>query len=130
MNTLILLIAHFPTASAFREALDAMRLPYDKNTLHAFDVHNVAKPKETIASIEQIIKKYSGQSVLILTDLIGSSPFHIAKQLATLHQDKQIRLITGVNLPMVLKAISYQTLPVDELSTKILLSTTESIVIL
>lgn len=127
MNTLIILITHAPTASAFHEALDAMRFPYDKRSLLCIDVPNSANPKATAEHIQQQAQPYA--SVLILTDLIGSTPFHIAKQLCALLTNKSVRIVTGVNLAMLLKAINYQSLPTEELSTKILLGATESILI-
>ena len=129
MNTLIILITHAPTASAFREALESMRFPYDKNTLFYFDIHNATNPKEMTENIHQRIQHYKGQSILILTDLIGSTPFHIAKQVSAKQTTKAVRLVTGINLPMLLKAINYQLLSAEELSMKVLMGATESIVI-
>jgi PTS system mannose-specific IIA component len=41
-----------------------------------------------------------GQGVLILTDMFGGTPCNVA---LTLHQPGRIEILTGVNLPMVLK---------------------------
>jgi len=127
MNTLIILITHAPTASAFQEALNAMRFPYDKRSLLCFDIPNGANPKDTAELIHQRAQQHS--SIVLLTDLIGSTPFHIAKQVCVLQKNGSVRIVTGVNLPMLLKAINYQSLAADELSTKILLGATESILI-
>lgn len=127
MNTLIVLITHAPTASAFQKALTDMRFPYDKRSLLYFDITNGMNPNDTTDIILEQIQKHC--SILLMTDLIGSTPFHIAKQVAVQARNKSTRIVTGINLPMLLKAINYQSLPVDELSTKILLGASESILI-
>lgn len=47
----------------------------------------------------------SGDGVLILTDLYGASPANLA---AKLLEPGQIEGIAGVNLPMLLRALSYR----------------------
>ena len=46
----------------------------------------------------------SGEGVLILTDLFGATPSNVASQLA----DARTKVVAGVNLPMLLRAISYR----------------------
>ena len=41
-----------------------------------------------------------GEGVLILTDMYGGTPFNVARKLA---QSGRIEIVTGVNLPMVLR---------------------------
>jgi PTS system mannose-specific IIA component len=67
-------------------------------------------PKEGSADIrEKIIaairKVDGGQGVLILTDMYGGTPSNIS--LSFLKENK-IEVITGVNLPMLLKLATYQ----------------------
>lgn len=57
----------------------------------------------------------SGNGVLILTDLYGSTPSNIA---CRLHQPGRIQVVAGVNLPMLLRVFNYATLDLDELSEK------------
>ena len=56
-----------------------------------------------------------GQGVLVLTDLIGSTPANVADRLA---EAGRVVIVTGVNLPMLAKVLNYARLPVDELSAK------------
>lgn len=54
--------------------------------------------------IEKAIKKVSaGRGVLILTDMFGGTPTNIS---AMFLADTEIEIVTGVNLPMVLKLAS------------------------
>ena len=45
----------------------------------------------------------SGQGVLLLTDMFGGTPTNLA---LSLHEEGKIEIITGVNLPMVIKFVS------------------------
>ncbi len=58
-----------------------------------------------------------GDGMIIFTDLYGATPGNIACQLLEL---PSIKVITGVNLPMLLKAQSYAELPLDELVEKVI----------
>lgn len=55
-----------------------------------------------------------GDGVLILTDLYGSTPSNIANAI-TLNNSV---VVTGVNLPMLIRVLNYHSLSLDELSQK------------
>lgn len=57
----------------------------------------------------------SGDGVLILTDIFGGTPSNIALKLLRPHQ---IEGVTGVNLPMLLRAINYREKDMKTLLTK------------
>ncbi len=57
-----------------------------------------------------------GEGVLILTDLFGATPANVAKEL--LAQHPQARVLTGLNLPMLLRALNYAHLALDEVTEK------------
>lgn len=52
-----------------------------------------------------IRKVESGEGVLILTDMYGGTPSNISLSFL---EEKKIEVITGVNLPMLLKLATYQ----------------------
>jgi len=54
--------------------------------------------------IAAIRKVDEGQGVLILTDMYGGTPSNISLSLL---EEKKIEVITGVNLPMLLKLATY-----------------------
>jgi PTS system mannose-specific IIA component len=56
-----------------------------------------------------------GDGVLILTDMYGSTPSNIAARLAVNHQ---VLVVSGVNLPMLVRIMNYPTLGVTELALK------------
>ncbi len=45
-----------------------------------------------------------GDGVLILADIFGATPCNLARQL---QEDEQIQIVTGLNLPMLLRAMNY-----------------------
>lgn len=56
----------------------------------------------------------SGDGVLVLTDMYGASPSNLAGQLAYL--GTPVRRVAGAGLPMLLRALNYADLPLDELA--------------
>lgn len=56
----------------------------------------------------------SGDGVLVLTDLYGSTPANIARALA----GERVRVLAGVNLPMLVRVLNYASLPLAELVDK------------
>ena len=81
-----------------------------------------------MAKMEKALKKVDANEVgaLVLVDMLGGTPFNVSVQLA---QKRKIEVITGVNLPMLIKVSSHR----DETDLKLLTSevqkaTRESIV--
>lgn len=58
----------------------------------------------------------SGEGVLVLADLYGSTPANIACSLQT--GPRAIQIIAGLNLPMLVRALYYASLPLAELALK------------
>ena len=53
-----------------------------------------------------------GDGVLILTDMYGSTPSNIAHRLS---QPGKVMVVTGLNLPMMIKVMNYPNLNLTEL---------------
>jgi len=58
-----------------------------------------------------------GDGILVIADLYGSTPSNIAQRLAS--QDN-VRAITGLNLPMLLRILNYPQLGLVQLADKAL----------
>ncbi|MCI0401466.1 MAG: PTS sugar transporter subunit IIA [Gammaproteobacteria bacterium] len=67
------------------------------------------KGMELVASLDE------GDGVLILTDLYGSTPSNIAKRLLV---NDNVRIVTGVSLPMLVRVLNYPHLKLDQLVQK------------
>jgi PTS system mannose-specific IIA component len=115
----ILIIAHAPLASALQEFT---RHVYGEipDRLKALDVmaHEDAKLtlERTIDSARSII---SDKGLLVLTDIMGATPANVASRLANMKEfDGHVRVIAGVNLPMLMRAIAYRAEPLDSAAQK------------
>lgn len=66
-------------------------------------------------ALEQIKNLNTGDGVLVLTDLYGSTPCNIANKLAS---EKQVEAVSGLNLSMLIRVFNYPQLTLEELSDK------------
>lgn len=115
MNNGIFIIAHAPLASALRQCV-AHVFPERVGDVLAFDVSPDAPAQESLAEARRAVAaKFGGAPVLLLTDVMGATPCNVARQLLG---SVQARLVAGVNLPMLLRAVTYQDEPIDELTAR------------
>jgi PTS system ascorbate-specific IIA component len=66
-----------------------------------------------------------GQGVLIMTDIFGATPSNIACKLL---EDGHVEGISGVNLPMLIRALTYRERPMAELIEKAIAGGTEGVI--
>jgi mannose PTS system EIIA component len=123
----ILLIAHAPLANALRKcALHVF--PDCESTVAAIDVQPNLSPEETLATariaLEQLGRVPQVSGVLVLTDIFGATPSNVAQKLV---DGVHSRLITGVNLPMLLRAVSYRHEPLEALVSRAVVGGTQGV---
>jgi mannose PTS system EIIA component len=123
----ILLIAHAPLANAMRQcALHVF--PDCGAAVTAIDVQPNLSPDETLAAariaMEQLTAAGNVQGVLVLTDIFGATPSNVAQKLV---DGVASRLITGVNLPMLLRSVSYRHEPLDTLVSRAVIGGTQGV---
>jgi PTS system mannose-specific IIA component len=116
MNNSILIIAHEPLASALRKCV-AHVFPDRVQRVLAQDVRADATPQESVAAARKVLAQFGGDPVLVLTDMLGATPCNVARQLVG---GMQAKIIAGVNVPMLLRAVTYQHEPLDELAARAL----------
>jgi len=87
---------------------------------------SAAEPDSRRLIAEAIAKVDEGEGVLLLTDLFGGSPTQLCLSFLA---DRKVEVVTGVNLPMVLKAISLrrESLPIGEMAAQLAESARKSI---
>ena len=66
-------------------------------------------------AVEQLEALDTGEGVLVLTDLYGSTPCNIAQKLTS---QKHIHVVSGLNLSMLIRIFNYPQLTLEELSEK------------
>lgn len=112
MNTRILILAHAPLAHALREC--ALHVLADSaDSVLALDVQPQAAPEATLERAQQLLQQEPDRPTLVLSDVFGATPCNVAQRLVEGHSAR--RLVTGVNLPMLLRALCYHAEPLDTL---------------
>ena len=121
----ILVVSHSTLCKGFNEAVGMILgeetsieyLELDNDGIDIF--HEELKKKISIL-------KSKNEEILILADLFGGSPFNRA--LFEAGKDEKIKIIAGVNLPIVIQAIMNKTSNLDEVVLNIVESGKDSIV--
>ena len=123
----ILIIGHAPLAHALRQcALHVF--PDCAQVLSAIDVQPNLSPEETLATariaMAQLTQLPQVDGVLVLTDIFGATPSNVAQKLV---DGATSRLITGVNLPMLLRSVSYRHEPLEALVARAVVGGTQGV---
>ncbi len=72
-------------------------------------------PEQILRQATQLAAELdSGDGVLVLTDLYGSTPGNIA---SSLQETGRVNVISGVNLPMVVKILNYPDMDLATITT-------------
>ena len=121
---LILLIAHAPLALALREC--ALHIfPDCGEALRSLDVTPDADPETSLEAARALVDDAVGRPLLVLADLFGATPCNIAQRLVEGRPDA--RLVTGLNLPMLLRAVTYHEEPLDLLVQRAVVGGTQGV---
>ncbi len=108
----IIIVAHGDYGSAMLRTAEFILGPLtDCSSISvdvAFDVGDTVKRLEDAAS-----RLDTGNGVIILTDMFGGTPTNLSLALLSHHT---VEVVTGVNLPMVLKVFTSRTKNLEELA--------------
>ena len=123
MSNSILIIAHAPLAQALRDC--AMHVyPECAQSVIALDVLPQAQPEFTLAQARQALADVPDEGLLVLTDVFGATPANVAQKLVA---EFNAKLIAGVNLPMLFRAVCYRQEPLDALVERALTGGTQGV---
>lgn len=123
MNNGILLIAHAPLASALRQCVLHV-FPDAAPGVMAFDVQPNVPLEETLAGATQALALLDTPQTLVLTDVFGATPCNVAQRLV---DGLNSKLIAGVNLPMLLRTVTYRRETLDALVARALAGGTQGV---
>ena len=114
----ILLITHYGLGESLIQIATHIMSEKPKN-IEFLSVTEESKFESLVATGNNLLRALdNGKGVVLLTDLFGATPFNVTKKIAI---KKKVTVVSGVNLPMLLKALTYRTLPLDALTNKITL---------
>ncbi|MCK1189317.1 PTS sugar transporter subunit IIA [Streptococcus uberis] len=103
----------------------------------------IAGKQENIAAIDFLAGMSAGnvrssleaslqgvEQALILTDLLGGTPFNIASTVSVHHDDKKINVLSGLNLAMLMEAVFSREIVdnLEDLTEKVITSAQKGIV--
>lgn len=94
--------------------------------LEPLGVQAADDPEQVLTGACRLVARLdSGTGVLVLTDLPGATPSNIAARLAS---QGRVEVIAGVNLPMLLRSITYRDKPLETLVSKAISGGVEGVV--
>lgn len=110
----LLVITHNNVGGALFDAaisvLGSCPLPYE-----ILPVSQNCEPEERYQTALSYLEKLEqSDGVLVITDMYGSTPSNIATKLAS----DNITIVTGINLPMLVRIMNYPKLSLDKLAHK------------
>ena len=119
----IFIIAHAPLAAALRQCVLHV-FPDSAAGVVSLDVQPNMPPEETLAQARIMLEQLGTSDTLVLVDVFGATPCNVAQKLV---DGVHTKLITGVNLPMLLRTVSYLHEPVDALVARALVGATQGV---
>ena len=124
--TVLLIVAHAPLASALK-AVAQHTFPDCAKRLEVLDVLPDMSPETIQAQLRQMILGGVGRETLVLTDVFGATPCNVAKLLALQEDLGQVKVVTGVNVPMLWRALCYADDSLDALVARAMAGATQGI---
>lgn len=123
MKNGIVIIAHAPLATALQQCVAHVFADRVQDVV-AVDVQPQASVAQSVALARQAAERFAQAPLLLLTDVLGATPCNVARQL---QEGRSARLLAGVNLPMLLRAVTYQHELLDELAARALQGGTQGV---
>lgn len=120
----ILIIAHAPLASALRHCVLHV-FPDAADAVSALDVQANAPPEESLAQARILMQQLNLPQTLVVADVFGATPCNVAQKLV---DGVRSKLIAGVNLPMLLRTVSYRHESLDALIARALIGATQGVI--
>jgi mannose PTS system EIIA component len=119
----LLIIAHAPLASSLL-AVATHVYPDCSRRLAALDVAPGANPDDVEAEARALLATLGQTEALILADVFGATPCNVALKLG---DGSRTRVVAGVNVPMLWRALCYADEPLDALVTRAVAGGTQGV---
>ncbi len=119
----LMIIAHAPFASSLKTVAEHA-YPDCSRMLEALDVAPDMPLEEVEARAREMLARVRNPEALIFTDVFGATPCNIAQKLGDGHQ---VRVIAGVNVPMLWRSLCYSTEPLDAVVTRAMSGATQGV---
>jgi PTS system ascorbate-specific IIA component len=119
----LLIIAHAPLATALK-AVAQHAFPDCAAGLEALDVTPEMAPEEVETRARELLGRVRTPEALVLTDVFGATPSNVAQRLA---DGVQVKVVAGVNVPMLWRSLCYAGEGLDALVTRACAGATQGV---
>ncbi len=119
----ILVIAHAPLASAMGQCMTHV-FGAPPRCFAAIDVQPNVPPEETLAQARIVMQQLGCQTCLVVTDIFGATPCNVAQKLV---DGVHSKLVAGLNLSMLMRALSYRHDSLDALVARALAGASQGV---
>jgi PTS system ascorbate-specific IIA component len=110
--TQVLIVAHAPLASALL-AVAGHVYPDRQAGVTAVDIAPSLDLEAAETQVRAAVTALGAGEILALTDVFGATPCRALQAVAT--ESPRLRVVAGVNVPMLWRALCYADQPLDEL---------------
>jgi PTS system ascorbate-specific IIA component len=118
-----MIIAHAPLASALK-AVAEHAFPDCAQTLAVLDVERDTPIEEVEAKARELLERVRTPEALIFTDVFGATPCNVAQRLG---DGTQVRVIAGVNVPMLWRSLNYTSEPLEAVVMRAMAGATQGV---
>jgi mannose PTS system EIIA component len=119
----LMIIAHAPLATSLK-AVAEHAYPECAGSLGAIDVAADASADQVEAAARAMLQRVRDPDAIIFTDVFGATPCNVARRLA---DGERVRVIAGVNVPMLWRALCYAREPLDAVVGRALAGATQGV---
>lgn len=119
----LLIIAHAPLASSLK-AVAGHTFPDCAVRLEAFDVPPEMPVEEIESRARTLLQQVRNPEAIIFTDVFGATPCNVAQRLG---DGVQVKVIAGVNVPMLWRSLCYADEPIDAVVARAISGATQGV---
>ena len=121
----IIIVTHMDYGSSLLRAAEFIAGPVQDCT--CIKVDSGVEVEEAVHRLQEAVNLLSrGNGVLVLTDMFGGTPTNLS--LSLMGSRKDVEVLTGINLPMMLRVLQNRNLPLEELAELALQAGCEGII--
>ena len=119
----LMIIAHAPLATSLKSVAEHA-FPDCSRMLEALDVAPDMPVEEVEALAREMLTRVRNPEALIFTDVFGATPCNVAQRLG---DGVQVRVIAGVNVPMLWRSLHYASESLEALVARAMAGATQGV---
>jgi PTS system ascorbate-specific IIA component len=119
----LMIIAHAPLASSLKSVAEHT-FPDCSGALEALDVSPDMPLEQVEALAREMLDRVRSPEAIIFTDVFGATPCNVAQRLG---DGVQVRVIAGVNVPMLWRSLCYAAEPLESVVARAMAGATQGV---